>query len=101
MSESAESLSLMCSKACPDWGRRGGRLLGSGEVKKRHRTLEKIIFRQLFPQITDSVCISQKAEESVALEAWRAALPAAATCRLTPVLRYIPASPQSLTATHL
>lgn len=86
----------MCCKACPNWGQRGGLLLGSEEVKKQYRTLEKIIFRKLFPQLMDGVCISQKAEELVAFEAWHAALPAKATCWLTSVLHYVLASPYSL-----
>lgn len=43
----------------------------------------------------DGACISQKAEELVALEAWHAALPAKATRRLTPAIHYVLASPYS------
>lgn len=44
----------------------------------------------------DGVCTSRKAEELVAFEAWHAALPAKATCRLTSGLHYVLASPYSL-----
>lgn len=87
MSESAKN----DCKACPNRGQRRGLLLGSEEVKKQRRTMKKCIFRKLFPQLMDGVCISQKAEE-LAFGAWHAA-PAKATCRLTSGLHYVSASP--------